>query len=183
VRFPDLVLTVDRCLCDAGIDHAFGGAIALSYYADPRATQDADINIFLPFERAAAVVGTLSEVGLEPELSAAEWSPSGGIRLAPVAGGAFRVDLFLSIDERYATIARRARRVPFGSPPSEILILSLEDLVLFKLSFGRGKDWVDIGQIASAGFEPDLDYIEEQLIGLRGPALYPRLARARALFE
>lgn len=38
------VIEVDRSLRAAGIGHAFGGAIALAYCAQPRATKDIDIN-------------------------------------------------------------------------------------------------------------------------------------------
>lgn len=46
--------------------------------------------------------------------------------------------------------------------------LSAEDLALFKLSFGRDKDWVDLRAIVAARAELDVDYIECQLIGMRG---------------
>lgn len=39
------VIEVDRALRVAGIGHAFGGAIALAYCAQPRATKDIDINV------------------------------------------------------------------------------------------------------------------------------------------
>src|SRR5659263_502227 len=37
---PDKVVALDRALDDASIDHAFGGALALAYYAEPRSTVD-----------------------------------------------------------------------------------------------------------------------------------------------
>jgi hypothetical protein len=46
------VLDVATALADAlkskGIDYAIGGALALGYYAAPRATVDVDINIIRP---------------------------------------------------------------------------------------------------------------------------------------
>lgn len=43
------LLTAHNALAAAGIDHAFGGAIALAYCTgEPRATADLDINIFSP---------------------------------------------------------------------------------------------------------------------------------------
>src|SRR5947209_7381077 len=33
------------------IPHAFGGALALAYYAEPRATIDIDLNVFVPVDR------------------------------------------------------------------------------------------------------------------------------------
>lgn len=61
------------------------------------------------------------------------------------------------------------------------VVLEVQDLVVFKLSFGRDKDWVDLRQIIRSGLALDVDYIERQLIALRGPTMYPRLARLRAL--
>ena len=87
------------------------------------------------------------------------------------------LDLFFSLDERYDEIAGRVRRFPFGSGSLEFPFLSAEDLVVFKLSFGRDKDWVDLRRIAAGHAELDVDYVERQLIGLRGPTMYPRLAR------
>ncbi|MHB8263309.1 MAG: hypothetical protein ACYDGY_06135 [Acidimicrobiales bacterium] len=45
-EFADQVVAVHLVLEEAGIPHAFGGAIALGYYTlAPRATDDIDINI------------------------------------------------------------------------------------------------------------------------------------------
>lgn len=52
---------------------------------------------------------------------------------------------------------------------------------MFKLCFGRDKDWVDLRQIVRSGLALDADHIERQLIALRGPTMYPRLARLRSL--
>ncbi len=40
------VLAIDHAL--SSIPHAFGGALALAYYAEPRATIDIDLNVFVP---------------------------------------------------------------------------------------------------------------------------------------
>jgi hypothetical protein len=46
------ILAVGDALSRAGIPHAFGGALALAYYATPRATIDIDLNVFLPTTEA-----------------------------------------------------------------------------------------------------------------------------------
>jgi hypothetical protein len=43
---PEKVVAIDRALDD--VPHAFGGALALAYYAEPRATVDIDLNVFVP---------------------------------------------------------------------------------------------------------------------------------------
>src|ERR1700733_9880149 len=55
------VLALEHAL--SGIPHAFGGALALAYYAEPRATIDIDLNVFVPAERFADVATPLAELG------------------------------------------------------------------------------------------------------------------------
>ncbi|HEY7952208.1 MAG TPA: hypothetical protein VID70_04420 [Solirubrobacteraceae bacterium] len=43
---PDKVLAIHRALAQAKVAHAFGGALALAYYAEPRGTIDIDLNVF-----------------------------------------------------------------------------------------------------------------------------------------
>jgi hypothetical protein len=43
---PEKILAIERALTD--VPHAFGGALALAYHAEPRATIDIDLNVFLP---------------------------------------------------------------------------------------------------------------------------------------
>jgi transcriptional regulator with XRE-family HTH domain len=65
----------------------------------------------------------------------------------------------------------------------ELPFLSAEDLTVFKISFGRTKDWVDIEAMVTAGTAIDPDYIEHQLVGLKGSTAYPAAARFRALLR
>ena len=165
-----------------GVGHAFGGALALAYYAEPRGTVDVDVNVFVAFERAGEIVASLEELGFSPEQPAEQWVPIAGVRFVQ-AGEPTMLDVFFSLDERYDEIARRVRRFPFGSEGVELPFLSAEDLALFKLSFGRDKDWVDLRRLVRGSPGLDAAYIEAQLIGLRGPTMYPRLARLRRLIR
>ena len=40
------VEAIDAALSE--LPHAFGGALALAYYAEPRSTIDIDVNVFIP---------------------------------------------------------------------------------------------------------------------------------------
>jgi hypothetical protein len=162
--------------------HAFGGALALAYYAEPRGTIDVDVNVFVPFERAPEIVAGFGELGFAPEQPPDQWLPIAGVRLVQAVGPAM-LDLFFSLDERYDEIAGRIRRFPFGPSGVELPFLSGEDLAVFKLSFGRDKDWVDLRRLVTSSADLDVEYIERQLIGLRGPTMYPRLARLRRLIR
>ena len=61
--------------------------------------------------------------------------------------------------------------------------LGAEDLCVFKLSFNRAKDWLDLAEIAKARPDLDVDQIEELLVALRGPTMYPRVAHLRTLLR
>lgn len=174
------VLEVHRHLGEKGVPHAFGGALALAYVAEPRGTVDIDLNIFVPSTEIDAVLEVFSDLDLRPELRRQDWIPLAGIRLRRRADP-IPVDLFLSLDDRYAEIERRCVVHPFGPAGDRLLFLSAEDLTLFKLSFGRAKDWVDIANMVTAYPDLDVTYIGHQLVGLRGPQMHPRIARLRKL--
>ncbi|CAN5547376.1 hypothetical protein BH20ACT2_BH20ACT2_02090 [soil metagenome] len=175
----DTVLEVHDLLEAVGTPHAFGGALALAYLVEPRGTVDIDVNVFASLAELDAVLETFSTIGLRPERGREDWVPVAGIRLRREADPV-PVDAFPSLDERYAEIERRCTIQPFGPGPRPLPFLSAEDLVLFKLSFGRDKDWVDVRRIAVVAPLLDIDYIEDQLVALRGATMYPRLARLRA---
>lgn len=176
----DLVLAVHDQLVSADISHAFGGALALAYVAEPRGTVDVDVNIFTPVAEIDAVLPVFAALELRPERPREEWVPIAGIRLRR-EDDLYPVDVFPSLDARYSQIERRRVLRPFGPDHQALPFLSAEDLVVFKLSFGRDKDWVDVRSIAQARPDLDLDYIEDQLVGLRGPSMYPRIVRLRRL--
>ena len=108
--------------------------------------------------------------------------PFAGIQLRRDADP-FPVDVFPALSERYEEIERRCERHPFGPGADRPPIPSAEDLTVFKLSFGRDKDWVDIRNIVTARAELEVAYIEDQLLGLRGPLMHPRVARLRSLIR
>lgn len=178
----DVVLELHRHLDDADICHAFGGALALAYVAEPRGTVDVDLNVFSSMAEIDTVLGVFEEIGLRPRQGREEWVPLAGIRLHRDTDP-FPVDVFPALGERYTVIQRRCERHPFGPGGNQLPFLSAEDLTVFKLSFGRDKDWVDIRGIARARADLDVAYIEDLLIDLRGGSMYPRLARLRQLMR
>lgn len=171
-----LILAVHRSLDRAAISHAFGGALALAYVAAPRGTVDIDVNVFIGPERLDEVTAAFTELRLDRTTPAHE-VPIAGVRYER-AGDPFPVDVFPSLDERYANAERRRVMRPFAG--ASLPFLSAEDLCVFKLSFGRPQDWVDLAAIA-ATTKLDLAYVEDQLIALRGPTMYPSMTRLRRL--
>lgn len=136
----------------AEVPHAFGGALALAYYADPRATVDIDLNVFVPPDRFEEVAGPLGRLGAAAESPTVEALVRRDGQ-ARVMWDATPIDLFFSYDP-FHDAARRARHtVPFGD--GTIPILAAAHLVVCKVVFNRPKDWVDIDAMVAAGAEID----------------------------
>ena len=108
---PEKILAVHDALSRARIDHAFGGALALAYYAEPRATDDVDINLFTAPESYPVVVAALTPLGVRDELDAAAVREDGQCRLW---WGRTPLDLFFAYDELHEAMRRAVRLVPFG---------------------------------------------------------------------
>ena len=142
LSLSDKVVAIHSALTDGGIDHAFGGAIALAYYSEPRATVDIDVNVFVPTGQTAAVQGPLERLGIEWTVPPDLLERDGQCRLRWDRNP---VDLFFSYDDVHLAMARAIRIVPFGE--STIPILSPEHLMVCKCVFDRPKDWLDIEQM------------------------------------
>lgn len=173
---PEKVIVIHETLDDAKIPHALGGALALAYYADPRATIDIDINVFLSTDRWRDVVDALVELGVETtKLDSAALLRDSQCRLW---WGDNAVDLFFSYSPIHEEMKREVRRVPFGEVT--VPILGPEHLAVCKAMFDRSKDWLDIEQMLIATDELDTAKIEGWLERMVG-ADDERLARLRAL--
>ena len=178
--FVDLIVSVHDHLDAASISHAFGGALALGYAAEPRGTTDIDVNVFIPADDLDPVIAALLPLHYRPTNPVRYPVPVTGIRFVHDIEP-FPVDVFPSLHERYGETERRRVLHPFGRDNRVLPFLGPEDLCVFKLSFGRPQDWIDLAAILDAGQPLDLDYVEEQLVALRGPTMYPEVARLRAL--
>lgn len=173
---PDKVVAIHEALRSANIAHALGGALALAYYAEPRATIDIDLNVFAPVERWPKVIDTLTEIGVDTaNLDSFALERDGQCRLW---WGRNPVDLFFSYDPLHEEMRKEARRVPFGA--TTVPILSPEHLAICKAMFDRPKDWIDIEQMLVVTDEIDAGRISEWLKRMAG-ADDPRLERLEAL--
>ena len=152
----DKVVVLHQALDAAGIAHAFGGALALAYYAEPRATIDIDVNLFVDPSRYGDVLGVLEPLGIGQ-------APAEDAVLAEGQGrlwwGRNPVDLFFAYHGVHEAMRERARVVPFGD--SDIPIIAPEHLLTAKVLFNRTKDWVDIEQMLVT--VPALDMAEAWL--------------------
>ena len=144
VSLPDKVVAIHVAL-DA-IPHAFGGALALAYHAEPRATIDIDLNVFIPVERADEVLQPLERLGVAVAGAGATALRDGQVR---VMWDDTPVDLFFAYDPFHAAAATASVEVPFAA--GTIPVLSAEHLTVCKVVFDRPKDWVDIDAMIAMG--------------------------------
>lgn len=155
LSLPEKVVAIDKQLKDVRIPHAFGGALALAYYAEPRVTIDIDLNIFVPTTRFDEVNQALAPLGvqsLETDEDRFALERDGQCR---IWWGITALDLFFSYDDLHEAMREETRRVPFGD--EELDVLGAEHLVVCKACFDRPKDWLDIEQVlvATEHFDPD----------------------------
>src|SRR4051794_37304271 len=137
------LVAIHQALDRGELPHAFGGAIALAYYGEPRVTVDVDCNIFVPAEALERVEAALSPLGIDfGHLERRRVLEEG---LARVPWGRNPVDLFFSYDPFHDAMRAAIRRVPFGD--TLIAVLGPEHLVVCKAMFDRPKDWLDIPQV------------------------------------
>jgi hypothetical protein len=174
---PEKVVAIHRQLEAAAIPHAIGGALALAYYAEPRATVDVDVNVFVSTDRWPAVCEALAALGVNVDVDRTALERDGQVRLW---WGRNAVDLFFSYNEFHDAMQRSSRKVPFGD--TTLRILSPESLAVCKAMFDRTKDWLDIEQILVATDPIELGEIEqwlERLVGAGDPRL-EKLAEIKA---
>ncbi len=175
---PEKVLAIHTRLTHARIGHAFGGALALASYAEPRATIDIDVNVFTGADDHTAVQAELSALGVGDDVPAETVERDGQCRLW---WGATPVDLFYAYHDLHAAMRKAVRRAPFG-PEQTIPILAPEHLMTCKAVFNRPKDWLDIEQMLVGALETDRSEVGRWLDELVGPD-DPRARRFAELCE
>ncbi len=145
---PPTAVDVARRLADAleahGLDYAIGGALALGFYAPPRATVDVDLNVFVPPATGLArALAALAQAGFAPDESE-EMLQRRAIRDGQFRGyvAGMRVDVFVPAIEFYRELADRKRR---GMLLGRVVwILGPEDCCILKMMFFRRKDLADV---------------------------------------
>lgn len=173
---PEKVIVIHEALDEAKVPYALGGALALAYYADPRATIDIDINVFVPTEDWRRVIDALEALGVDSSsLDPTALGRDGQCRLW---WGDNAVDLFFAYDPIHDDMRKHARQVPFAGVV--VRILGPEHLAICKAMFDRRKDWLDIEQMLIATDELDVPEIERWLERMVGDD-DPRAQRLREL--
>lgn len=141
------IVRVHELLESMRVPHQFGGAIALAWYRNPRATTDIDLNVTVAPENAGPILGALEHLGVT--ISQRDREAIGRDGQTRLIWDRSYLDVFFATVDLHQEMARDARGVGFG--PVEIPILSPEHLVVCKATFDRPKDWVDIAEMVSWG--------------------------------
>ena len=159
------IVAVHELLDSMRVTHQFGGAVALAWYRNPRATTDIDLNVTVPPEDAEPVLGALTHLGVT--ISRADRAAIARDGQARLDWDGSYLDLFFATLDLHREMAERSRQVSFG--PVRIPILSSEHLIVCKAVFDRPKDWLDIEEMIAWGTAIDeaevLGWIEEILGG------------------
>lgn len=180
LTLPEKVVAIHDRLTAAEIAHAFGGALALASYAEPRATVDVDVNVFLDAARHEQVVAALGELGVTGEATREQVERDGQCRLA---WGTNPVDLFYAYHDLHDAMRKAVRQAPFGD--TTIPVLAPEHLLTCKAIFNRPKDWLDIEQILVGALDADRAEVAgwlDEIVGADDPRAL-RFAELSRAFE
>lgn len=152
----------------AGISCAIGGGLAFGRWVQPRATIDADINVFAAPARYEEALAALTSIGavLDRDECLRRFA-RGDVAFARLDG--IRVDLFVPSIPFYEEAERTivyttidGRVIPFLSP---------ESLAVFKLLFFRPKDIVDLRKmVQELGGSLDTSWVREHVVAMMGEA-------------
>ena len=135
------VMRIAEALEKARIPYAFGGAIALAYYAAPRGTEDIDVNVFLRAERVATCFEALESLGIETPAADRDLHDHQVVLFWEHTP----IHVYFSYDPFHESCKARARQVPFAD--GEIWILSAEDITIFKVIYDRPKDRAEVREV------------------------------------
>jgi hypothetical protein len=144
---PQKMIAIHDHLRDAGIDHAFGGALALAWCTQQaRGTIDVDVNVFVGPERTDEALAALPPGVVATAEDRALLARDGQARLW---WDTTPVDVFLNTTDFHEGMSARVRWEPFAGV--ELPFLACEDLAVFKAFFNRTKDWADLEAMQEAG--------------------------------
>jgi hypothetical protein len=177
---PDAVQVAEHlaaAIANTGCDYAFGGAIALGFWSEPRGTLDVDITLFMPPKQPTACVRLLQSLGCElPAKHAVQSLTEHGFCQAEFEGR--RLDVFLPTTPFYQQARERRQKVELGQ--QSIQIWDAETLCVFKMMFFRRKDVADLEQLLRVQSNLDHNWVLQQLTQIYGPH-DPRIAQWQEL--
>lgn len=175
---PEKIVAIHERLTRVNVPHAFGGALALAYYAEPRATIDVDLNLFVAPSAYPDIGRELAKIGVSDGVEPEIVERDGQCRLQ---WGSTPIDLFFAYDALHDAMRRAVRSEPFGE--TRIPVLAPEHLLVCKAVFNRPKDWLDIEQMLVCVEDIDIEEVRiwlDRIVGADDPRRerFDRVAKA-----
>ena len=163
MTFARLVRTVLPRLSGAGIPYMVTGAVASSYYGEPRATRDLDIVIEPTARSLEALVEGLTADGFYVDRDAAHEALDRRTQFNAIGPDSFKVDFVIRKDRPFSALEFERRQ------PADLLgvagfIPTIEDLIVAKLEWAAtGPSELQLrdvtGIVAVAGDMIDYAYV------------------------
>lgn len=155
----DTVGIVDR----AGVTWAIMGGCARNAYAEPRATKDVDLVVAADADRFVRLEEALAAAGFHQGSAVTEPGEPVPDLVLYRDGQGRRIDvLFAHTSFEQSALARRVRLAAIGETP--VHVLTVEDLIVYKVIADRPQDRADIAAVVEAqrarGQAIDWSYVE-----------------------
>lgn len=164
MKQPEALLATAASLLEAnGTPYALIGGCARNAYAPPRATRDVDFAVAVDSAQLAALVSSFLASGFKPATSVtAEVGDSVPDLILFRNGQGERIDVLIAKTAFETQALSRATRRPVPGYET-IPIVTVEDLLVYKLLAGRPRDMADAEEVARsqqrAGVVIDWDYV------------------------
>jgi hypothetical protein len=152
----------------SGFPYALGGAVAYSAWAEPRATRDVDVNLWVSPDRLDEGFAVFESAGVLLDRAQARGEArERGMFVGRL--GEYRVDVFVpSVPFYDEALQRRVRSRIAGR---DTWVLSAETLAVFKMLFYRPKDLADVGRLLDIQRERfDTAFVRRWLVDMLGAA-------------
>jgi len=159
-----LLASAAAALSEAGVEFAVIGGCARNAYAPPRATRDVDVSVLADASAFARVVDALASRGFRVATEVRDDDADAVPDLALfVDGTGGRIDVLVA-KTPFETVALSRKRTGIDLGGVPLPLVTVEDLLIYKLIAGRPQDLVDAEDIARtqdmAGWTIDWRHVE-----------------------
>ena len=157
-NFTEALRALTDCLGESQVPYVIIGGVAVSFVAQPRATQDIDSVVWLDHEEWPKLVVSAARPGLTPRIDdALEFAAQSRVLLLRHDPTQVEIDLSFGATPFEREMIDRANSIDAGR--ITIRIPAPEDLVIMKAIAGRKKDYLDIASILEVRENLDLERI------------------------
>lgn len=128
-KYNELVSRLIKCLCDSGLDYAFTGALAVSFYGSPRTTSDVDLMVAVAAQGdvKSKVIEVLQCAGLEVDERKIENALTSGYSIANLRDKAtpYGVDIIFVTEKLDKQLGEVAGLTTYLQKPEDLIAAKL----------------------------------------------------------